>query len=295
MLRRSYLIVGLFLILIGMVLFVNSFQNINGFVIVDNIEAIDSGFAGVSFIFAGIFSLLLSKKRKVKGQAAVEFLMTYGWAILASVIVLGTLAFFGIFNSSSFSPSAAVLSPPFNLNAWSVTTTEIALEIGSAGYETYQITEILISYTGGSCSEEFNEVITPENKKKFTIPCSLEEGKTFNADIIVKYRKSASNLEQTAYGTISGKVVSGSAGGGSPSTYVLSVVIEPENSGTVTCDGAPCLEAYNVDEEVTISAEAEPEYEFTGWTGDACLGEPEICTFVMSSDITLIVNFNFVG
>ena len=76
MLRRGYFIVGLFLILIGMVLFVNSFQNITGFVIVDNIEAVDSGFAGVSLIFAGIFYLLFSKKRKVKGQVAVEFNVT---------------------------------------------------------------------------------------------------------------------------------------------------------------------------------------------------------------------------
>lgn len=33
-----------------------------------------------------------------QGQAAMEFLMTYGWAILAAIIVIGVLASFGIFN-----------------------------------------------------------------------------------------------------------------------------------------------------------------------------------------------------
>ena len=33
---------------------------------------------------------VLSKSDK-KGQAAMEFLMTYGWAILAAVIVVGVL------------------------------------------------------------------------------------------------------------------------------------------------------------------------------------------------------------
>lgn len=33
-----------------------------------------------------------------KAQAAMEFLMTYGWAILVVLIVIGALAYFGIFN-----------------------------------------------------------------------------------------------------------------------------------------------------------------------------------------------------
>lgn len=33
-----------------------------------------------------------------RGQAALEFLMTYGWVILIVVIVLGVLAAFGVFD-----------------------------------------------------------------------------------------------------------------------------------------------------------------------------------------------------
>ena len=41
---------------------------------------------------------------KKKGQASLEFLMTYGWAILVVMVVIGTLAYFGILNPSILLP-----------------------------------------------------------------------------------------------------------------------------------------------------------------------------------------------
>jgi len=39
-----------------------------------------------------------------KGQAAMEFLMTYGWAILVVLIVIGALAYFGVLSPTQFLP-----------------------------------------------------------------------------------------------------------------------------------------------------------------------------------------------
>ena len=39
-----------------------------------------------------------------KGQAAMEFLMTYGWAILVVLIVIGALAYFGVLSPSTLLP-----------------------------------------------------------------------------------------------------------------------------------------------------------------------------------------------
>ncbi len=44
-----------------------------------------------------------------KGQAATEFLMTYGWAILIVLISIGALAYFGVLNPSRFLPSSCLL------------------------------------------------------------------------------------------------------------------------------------------------------------------------------------------
>ena len=46
-----------------------------------------------------------------KGQAAMEFLMTYGWALLVVLIAIGALAFFGVLNPSKFLPSQCILGP----------------------------------------------------------------------------------------------------------------------------------------------------------------------------------------
>jgi hypothetical protein len=45
-------------------------------------------------------------KASSKAQSAMEYLMTYGWAILVIAVVLGTLYSLGIFNPSNFAPKA---------------------------------------------------------------------------------------------------------------------------------------------------------------------------------------------
>jgi uncharacterized protein (UPF0333 family) len=37
-----------------------------------------------------------------KGQAAMEFLMTYGWAILVVLAAIGALAYFGVLSPDKF-------------------------------------------------------------------------------------------------------------------------------------------------------------------------------------------------
>lgn len=46
-----------------------------------------------------------------KGQAAMEFLMTYGWAILVVLIAIGALAYFGVLNPSRFLPESCTIGP----------------------------------------------------------------------------------------------------------------------------------------------------------------------------------------
>ncbi|RLE43123.1 hypothetical protein DRJ48_01790 [Candidatus Woesearchaeota archaeon] len=44
------------------------------------------------------------KGRMRKGQAAMEFLMTYGWAILVVLAAIGALAYFGVLSPARFLP-----------------------------------------------------------------------------------------------------------------------------------------------------------------------------------------------
>lgn len=43
-----------------------------------------------------------------KAQAALEFLMTYGWAILVVLAAIGALAYFGVLSPSNFLPDQCI-------------------------------------------------------------------------------------------------------------------------------------------------------------------------------------------
>ncbi len=55
-----------------------------------------------------------------KGQAAMEFLMTYGWAILVVLAAIGALAYFGVLSPDRFLPDKCTASPPFACTEYKV-------------------------------------------------------------------------------------------------------------------------------------------------------------------------------
>ena len=62
-----------------------------------------------------------------RGQAALEFLMTYGWAILVVLIAIGALAYFGVLNPSKFLPASCVLFPGISCSDFKINTTDITI------------------------------------------------------------------------------------------------------------------------------------------------------------------------
>ena len=64
---------------------------------------------------------------KKRGQAAMEFLMTYGWAILVVLAAIGALAYFGVLNPSRTLPRSCTLVPGMSCDDFKVTTTTAQL------------------------------------------------------------------------------------------------------------------------------------------------------------------------
>ncbi len=54
------------------------------------------------------------RNRAMKGQAAVEYLMNYSWAILVLALVIGAIAFSGVFNPNYFVMEECYMGPSFN-------------------------------------------------------------------------------------------------------------------------------------------------------------------------------------
>lgn len=156
---------------------------------------------------------------KRRGQAAMEFLMTYGWAILAAIIAIGVLAYFGIFNADTFVPTATVLSAPLYAQAWNVQDTgdAVNMEVRNNGGDAITITEVALTSaespagTFATCAPvtSLNLAVQPGAVQILTVTCSsgLTAGNTFKADVAVKYTKTAGGLNLTSTGTISDTVV----------------------------------------------------------------------------------------
>ena len=147
-----------------------------------------------------------------RGQAAMEFLMTYGWAILAAIIAIGVLAYFGVFSPGQFVGSSAVVTAPFYANAWNVNPTTVNIELRNNGGETLTINDIVLSNLDGatSCTPTGSLGSVSASDTIITnVACSgLTVGSTFKGDITITYSKQGSGLTLRSTGTITDRVTS---------------------------------------------------------------------------------------
>ncbi|MBM3234319.1 hypothetical protein FJZ19_04475 [Candidatus Pacearchaeota archaeon] len=138
-----------------------------------------------------------------KAQAAMEFLMTYGWAILAAIIAIGVLAYFGVFSPGKYVSGSALVTAPFYVNAWNVKTTGVNLELQNNGESSYNITSVNVTNCGGA---GYNDFVASGSKVAIAVPCTLTAGNNFKGDITIHYIKSGSIIELTSTGSIAEKI-----------------------------------------------------------------------------------------
>ena len=152
-----------------------------------------------------------------KGQAAMEFLMTYGWAILAAIIAIGVLAYFGVFNPSRLVSGAAALNPPLNIptggfNIVSGTPDTINIDVLQNAGESLTITAASITLTSGgtaTCTDTaFTNPWLSGSQQSFVFTClpadSWAVGDSVAGDVTITYTAAGSTLPQVSTGTVRG-------------------------------------------------------------------------------------------
>ena len=132
-----------------------------------------------------------------KGQAAMEFLMTYGWALLVVLIAIAALAFFGVLNPSRFLPNSCSLAPGFScvdFKASDATDTITVVLQNGLGDTLSGVILSLISAQGGCASATF----TPSNTQMldgaqmtFSGSCTVTKGSKLKGDLILSYSTSS--------------------------------------------------------------------------------------------------------
>ena len=173
-------------------------------------------------------------KNNRKSQAAMEFLMTYGWAILAAIIAIGVLAYFGVFNPGRLAGPAGLVSPPFNLDDFNIVdgatndtiTMIITQNLGSSvvlsntTIDAANATDIdgfaIILPNGNACNiASIGDVIHPTapapwisgSQVTITASCAPGEwasGDGVRADITIRYKKGGTGLLQVSQGNVRG-------------------------------------------------------------------------------------------
>lgn len=151
-----------------------------------------------------------------KGQAAMEFLMTYGWAILAAIIAIGVLAYFGVFSPGKYTTGSTVVNPPFYANAWNIQEDlggageGIQLELRNNGGEDFDISDITIVSGTITCTDPVGVTsIAAGATAAFDLDCGAAgfvAGDSFKGDITISYTKAGSAIVLTSTGTIAEKV-----------------------------------------------------------------------------------------
>jgi hypothetical protein len=145
-----------------------------------------------------------------KGQAAMEFLMTYGWAILVVLAGIGALAYFGVLDPGSRVPETCIFFPGLSCNDFKVDVDKVTLVVTN-GLGT-SLDRIQFTVLGpGTCQSDssIETTLSDGQTKTFVISCTQKSviNSAFRRDLRVSYT-SEDGLDHNRIGNINTKVQS---------------------------------------------------------------------------------------
>lgn len=143
-----------------------------------------------------------------RGQSALEYLVTYGWAILAIVIIAGVLWYFGIFNPSRFVGGkqcggfSSFICQDFTVNTAGALTIVLNNDVGS----TIQNVNMTTGASGWSCVPTTVSANANTTCTAIGVTSAGTAGNNYNQiTVTVSYQDSASGLTHNDSGFIQGK------------------------------------------------------------------------------------------
>jgi hypothetical protein len=153
-----------------------------------------------------------------KGQAAMEVLMTYGWAILVVLAAIGALAYFGVLDVNNILPERTVSQAPLpnidnavvsatgnvsvvltnnvgsTINITNSATFTLSGEDDCSGLSSATATDLVVAYTNGS---QITEPAQFSNGDTFLLQLACTggtDGDRFKGDIKFSYMNMDSGL-----------------------------------------------------------------------------------------------------
>jgi len=136
-----------------------------------------------------------------KGQAALEFLMTYGWAILVVLAAIGALAYFGVLSPDKFLPEKCTL--PAGLACLDFRATSSGLDLIIQNSIGFDLDAVSLTINGTDCSVTASGPTTLNNGDQgtFAASCTPPSGK-FKGAVSIAYTRADTGLSNTKSGDI---------------------------------------------------------------------------------------------
>ncbi len=155
-----------------------------------------------------------TSKMPKKAQAAMEFIMTYGWAILVVMVAIGALAYFGVLSPDRFLPERCVFPPGTDCidKAAISSTGEIKLAmrfnlgnsivLNNVTAKGQDCTQATMTSPAGGTTFANNQLI------QITLNCGnpLPAGR-FKAEVFINYTNPRTTIEHITAGEVLGRVV----------------------------------------------------------------------------------------
>src|SRR3989338_53513 len=124
------------------------------------------------------------KRANAKGQLALEFMLTYGWAVMVAMIAIAVLAYFGILNPDKFAPRGCVMESGIACLDSKVDEGSVSLVLKNGRGEDISISGVKIE----TCSGTDNGILKNGEQKQFVVGgCNNAAGSKFMAKFNVTY------------------------------------------------------------------------------------------------------------
>ena len=172
----------------------------------------------------------------LRGQAALEFLMTYAWAIMVVLVGVASLTYFGVLSPDNFLPAKCVFQPGISCLDFKIENTA-----GGNGRITLRVQNSLgadignIVVTAGNCGSASSSMPIPNgDSQTITINCAGPlQGSKYNNQVNLTF----SNLDTGVFHTYQGSLVDRIVGESSGSSFFTSQTICQNAETSLLCDG----------------------------------------------------------
>jgi len=156
--------------------------------------------------------MMNSKTTSKRAQSAMEYLMTYGWAILIIAVVLGALYVLGVFNGTSFLGTSCIAGSGYQCTNLLLHTSALSFTFGQATGNNwanvilYAVPTGTTLDTGTDASNSIGTLSSGQTTPvSITLTPTVSTGSTWSGYIYADYSQSGTTGLEAQVATVTAK------------------------------------------------------------------------------------------